>query len=229
MRKAGGILRDIFSLVASRVVPGCLLSDLDFQIGQLIASRGAISGLKLSGFPSYASICIDYEVVQAQPKGRIIKEGDLVSVDLSIFYKGYFVDKARTWAVDPSHYTKRYLASSVQKCLDNVIAGVKSGITTGELGLLMEQNAKYFGLQVGKEFSGHGIGEQPHQNPIIPNYNDGSDTVIENESYITIEPVVFYGGGYTLSRDNWEVSANILSAHAEDTLFVTNNHAEVIT
>jgi methionyl aminopeptidase len=228
MREAGGILRDAFSFIIIQCSKGKALNELDFDVGLFLAERKAVSSLKLYGFEGNISTSLNYEVVQGIPNDRILSEGDLVSIDLSIYYKGYFVDKARSFVIPPAHYIKKYLVSSVNKCL-SVSSYLRGGMSAGEIGNFVESIAKQQRVHIGKEFSGHTIGEQPHMKPLIPNWADGSTDIIESGTYIALEPIIFYEDYYNLTYKGYSVSADKLSAHAEDTFLVTDDGLEVIT
>jgi methionyl aminopeptidase len=228
MREAGGILRDTFSFIMARCSKGKELRELDFDVGVFLAERKAVSSLKLYGFEGNISTSLNYEVVQGIPDDRVLSEGDLVSIDLSIYYKGYFVDKARSFIIPPAHYIKKYLVSSVNKCL-SVSSYVRAGMSTGEVGHFIESIARQQRVHIGKEFSGHTIGEEPHMKPLIPNWADGSSSIIEEGTYIAIEPIIFYEDFYRLTHRGHLVSADKLSAHAEDTFLVTEGGLEAIT
>ncbi len=226
MKEAGSIINDAFSFLISAIKEGKLQDSL-LDVQKYLASRGAVSGMKMQGFPHLFSLSINEEVIQGSPC-REAQEGDIVSIDMTIFYKGLFVDKARTFTVGKADYRKVYLTNAVNRCLSEVPKHVRAGMTSGNIGSLIESVIKYLGLQPGKEFFGHSIGHQPHLKPLIPNYNDGSiDPIIEG-SYITLEPVIFYGP-YKVTYENWTILSDQFSAHGEDTFLVTKEGLEVVT
>lgn len=228
MREAGLILRHIFDSVIQTLRPGVNLDDIDNFVGNMLRSAGARSALKMMGFPSNMSFAVDEQVMQATPSGRLVRCGDIISIDMTIYYEGLFVDKATTLVVEPAHYIKRYLANAVKSCLTSAVKGVRPGMRCSEVGHIIESQAKVLRMRVGKEFYGHTIGESHHMKPLIPNFNDMSESIIRKGHYIAIEPIIFYDT-YFLTRSKFEVKSNVLSAHAEDTIYVGSQGAEVIT
>ena len=228
MREAGAKLKEIFELILPDLRPGVVLHDVDERVASLLKSMEARSALKMLGFPGNISISINEQVVQGIPDNRIISQGDLISLDMTLFYKGFFVDKALSIVIDPKHYIKNYLVHASASCLKSGIINTKAGVTTSKIGSAIEAQARALRVRIGKEFSGHGIGESHHMKPIIPNFNNLGNDVINNKDFITIEPVVFYDL-YALQTHGYEITANTLSAHFEETVLVTETGAEVIT
>lgn len=227
MREAGSKLREIFEVILPRLKPGITISSIDTEVGSLIDKIGARSVLKMLGFYNNASFAVNEQVVQSEEQG-ILNPGDLVSVDINIFYKGFFVDKAVSLVLEPKHYIKSYLVNGVNQCLRTGIMNLKAGMTTGELGAIIEAQANLLNLTVCRELGGHTIGESHHMSPLIPNFDNNSEEVIEVNSFIAIEPIIFYGF-YTLEYKGNEIRADVLSAHAEDTVLITESGAEVLT
>lgn len=236
MREAGLILRDIFDQIISQIRPGLTLKLLDDRADKLLKHYNAESGLRLQGFPTNIAISLNEEVIQGIPNDRVISEGDLISLDMTLYYKGFFVDKAISLTIDPSHYSKRYLVTAVKQCFDSAFSFLNSQIKiSGKLpswsiGKVIEQQAKALGITTTSKLSGHGIGEEPHMKPIIPNsFNLKFDDILKPDMFITIEPIIFYTKVSNIHFDGFLVHSNDLSAHWEDTIAITRNGAEVIT
>lgn len=228
MREAGAKIRDIFDIIIPKIVPGAVLSKIDAEVASLLRRMEARSALKMMGFPGNISICIDEQVVQGIPRDRVVSAGDLVSLDMTLYYRGFFVDKAVSLVIDPKHYSKSYLVRASNRCLETGISNIKPDVTNSAVGKSIETQASLLRVKVGKEFSGHGIGESHHMAPLIPNFNNLGDSKIKLGDFVTIEPVVFYDL-YALQTYGYEVRANTLSAHCEETVLVTDTGAEVIT
>lgn len=228
MREAGARLRRIFSLVIPRLTPGCALREIDEYVGSLLEGFRSRSALKMLGFPGNLAISIDKEVIQGFPDSRVLSAGDLVTLDMTLYYQGFFVDKAVSLVLEPQHYIKRYLAFAAHKCLETAVAGIRPGMTTGEIGALIAAQASVLKVKISKEFCGHTIGESHHMNPLIPNFDDKSTALIRQGDFIALEPIVFYNH-YILKRKGFKAESDELSAHAEDTVLITEKGAEVIT
>jgi methionyl aminopeptidase len=228
MREAGRKLALIFSHVLPGLTEGLTLRSVDDQVGSLLKSYGARSALKMVGFPGNIAISIDKEVIQGKPDNRKLQPGDLVSLDMTLYYSGFFVDKAVSVVLYPQHYIKKYLVNAAYKCLETAINNMRPGIKTGEIGALIEAQASALKVRVSKEFYGHSIGESHHMKPLLPNFNDGSQDLIRKGDFLAVEPIVFYNH-YTLEHRGMDVRADELSAQFEDTVIVTDTGAEVIT
>lgn len=228
MREAGGIIRQIFSLIMPKVSVGLELSKIDEETERLLKNFGARSALKMLGFPANISISLNEQVIQGLPEGRIFSSGDLVSLDLTVYYKGYFVDKAVSFVLDPKHYVKRYIVGASKKCFEAALVWARPYTKPEHIGAVIEQQALSLKVRPCKEFFGHAIGESHHMKPLIPNYAMQSDDILREGDFITIEPIVFYDR-YTLVHNGFDVYADQLSAHTEETILITERGPEVIT
>jgi methionyl aminopeptidase len=230
MKEAGGVLREAFGLIFYNLRVGKHLDVLDLEVGRFLADRGSISGLRLAGFPFNMGVSIDHEVVQGYPD-RVVQDDHIISVDMSICYKGLFVDKALTVVMPSAEPLKHELAGVVMGAVPSVLDKVYAGICIGDLGALiqgvLEQNPKFKACNY---FHGHGIGDDMHEAPMIPNYNNKSTERINEGQFITIEPIVY---GYPIRRlffdHRWTITSDELSAHAEDTVYIQNKGIEVLT
>jgi methionyl aminopeptidase len=228
MFEAGLILRSVFNKTASLLNAGTNLAEVDSFVFSMIKDAGARSALAMMGFPGQMSFAINTEVIQIPHKGRILQAGDLISLDMTLFYKGFFVDKAISLVVEPKHYIKRYLVTAVNSCLNTGIKSLKSGMRISEIGRIIESQATALKVKIGKEFFGHTIGESHHMKPLIPNIFNNNFDILTPYTFITIEPIVFYDY-YTINYNGFEIHSNVLSAHAEETLYVGKDKVEVIT
>jgi methionyl aminopeptidase len=235
MLKAGRILSDTFSLLQAELRPGQKLKNLDDMVAKHLADHSAISVLRLQGFPGYASFSIDTEIIQGIPDGRALKEGDLLSIDLGIQYCGFFVDKARTFPILPTHYEKRYLTTAAEQCFQAGLTRLNTDLAMGfatawHIGEAIQAQANALGVTPIIELLGHGIGEEPHQEPLIPNFADQTkDTSLKPGMYITIEPVIVYANTYEIVFGDPTIYSDVLSAHWEDTIMINKKGATVIT
>jgi methionyl aminopeptidase len=228
MREAGAKLHLIFSHILPTLIAGTRLSSVDDDVGGLLKYFGARSALKMVGFPGNIAISINNEVIQGVPDSRHIHAGDLVTLDMTLYYKGFFVDKAESVVIDPQHYIKKYLVSAAKKCFEAALANIRPGVTTGQIGSMIATQASFLRVKPCRELCGHYIGESHHMKPLVPNVDDGSQDVVKEGDFLAIEPIVFYNY-YVLKHKGFEVTADELSAQVEDTIIDTRDGAEVIT
>jgi methionyl aminopeptidase len=230
MKEAGGVLREAFGLIFYYLKPGVNLEDIDYEVGKYLASKKAISGLKLIDFPFNMCASIDYEVIQGYPN-RVVQEDHIISIDMSILYRGVYVDKARTVTMPSADQSKKDLTSVVNSVVSAVVPNLRSGVTLSKVGSLiqgiLESNK---GFRACNYFHGHGVGDYLHENPMIPNYDNGSSELLQEDQFITLEPIVY---GYPLRRlffdHKWTITSDELSAQAEDTVYINKEGAEILT
>jgi methionyl aminopeptidase len=229
IKEAGLVLRYIFQELFKKVVIGSTLLEIDSEAGRLLQEAGAKSGTRLLGFPGNLFLSINQEVMGGLPRKYILKEGDLLSLDMTLYYKGVYVDKALTIGLEPLHFTTRYLLSALNMCFTNVSKLLKNGVDTNYIGSGVELIASRLKMVPGKDFFGHGIGLNAHEPPFIPNFADKSTYILKTGDVITLEPVIFYQQYYLTYPNKYTVEASCLSAHQEDTFLITDNGAEVLT
>jgi methionyl aminopeptidase len=229
MIEAGKIVSEIFSHIESMLQPGTRLKSIDIKVTELLNRHGARSVLFLNGFEGNISTSLNNEVFGGLPDNREVAEGDLVKIDLPLYYRGFFVDKARTFLMPPSHYEKRYLVKAASTCLETAFNFLGPDISISQVGALIENQAKLLGLAISRELSGHYIGDQPHMQPLIPNYKTADLTKLRAGDYIALEPILFYSRHSRIYYRQNLIISNEMNAHIEDTIMITNNGAKVIT
>lgn len=242
MRRAGRIVAGTIDRVVAAVAPGKSTADLDRVAEDHIASQDAIPSFKGYGgasstrFP--ASICasLNNEVVHGIPsKKRVLKEGDLLSLDFGAIWEGFHADSAVTVFVGgaaPSAEAEK-LVRATEESLEAGIAQVRPGGRLSDISHAVEQVAEGAGFSVVREYVGHGIGRSLHEDPQIPNYGPpGRGPELRPGLVIAIEPMVNMGGWQTrVLADEWTVvtADGSLSAHFEHTIAITDNGREVLT
>jgi methionyl aminopeptidase len=240
MREAGKIHAQILAELEKLVVPGVSAIELNRIAEEKVRSFGAepsfLNYRPDTSYPKYpASLCVSIndEIVHGIPKEHmIVQEGDLVSIDLGIKYKGMFTDAARTVLVGKVSDDKQKLVEVAYEALSRGIEAAQAGNTIGDIGHAIESfNNKRYGNV--RELSGHGVGVKVHEDPYVPNYGKpGRGEVLKPGMTLAIEPmfnlgtdrVVFHDDGYTVSTFDGKVSA-----HVEDTIVITENGPEVLT
>ena len=229
MKEAGGVLREAFSLIFYKLRVGADLESIDLEVGRYLAGFKSISGLRLVGFPYNMCASINYEVIQGYPN-RVLSEEDIISIDMSILYRGVYVDKALTAVMPSADSVKCALTSTVNSILGRVGADIHAGLRIGDLGSFIRGYVEGNGFRTCDYFHGHGIGDFMHEEPMIPNYDNGVEDQLTDGQYITIEPIIYDRPFRRLFFDHkWTIVSDELSAHAEDTIYVTKEGIEVLT
>ena len=235
MRKAGQITRDALDYAKTLIKPGISTLDLDIMIKKFIIScGGSPSFLGYEGFP--ASICasVNEMVVHGIPsKDVVLKEGDIISIDVGVIYKGYNGDAARTFPVGRISSEKAKLIEVTKECFFEGIRHLKVGERLGKLSHAIQIYAEKYGYSVVRELVGHGIGKKMHMSPNVPNYGKETDgpIVVENVC-LAIEPMINLGKKeIAMLQDGWGIVTrdHKPSAHYENTVLVTKNGVEILT
>ncbi len=236
MRRAGQVVREVLELVRGQIEPGVTTLDLEKAAEartQKLGARAAFKGYH--GFPCCLCTSVNSEVVHGIPSAkRVLKEGEIVSVDFGAFVDGYCGDAAITVAVgskiDPK--TAR-LVEVTEASLDAAIAAVKPGATLGDVGFAVQKVVEAAGFSVVRDFVGHGIGTQMHEDPQVPNFGEaGRGMKLKAGMVIAIEPMVNAGkADVVVLGDGWTaVTADgSMSAHFEHTVAVTATGARILT
>lgn len=235
MREACRISAGALQLVGKAVEPGISTWELDKIAEEYILSQGAKPNFKgYSGYPATACISINNEVIHGIPsKKRILKAGDIVSVDLGASIEGYNGDNAATFAVgDISDEAKR-LMDATRESLYEGIKAARAGGRIGDIGSAIQHYVEERGFSVVRDFVGHGIGTKLHEAPEVPNYGiAGKGIRLMPGMTIAIEPMINLGlpGVKTLS-DGWTVETKdgSLSAHFEHTVAITSDGPQIMT
>ena len=235
MRLAGKITGEALKYAKSLIRPNISTLELDKMIEKFIIDKGAIPSFKgYDGFP--ASICasVNEMVVHGIPSNDIIlKEGDIVSIDLGVIINGYNGDAARTFAVGKIDSEKARLIEVTKDCFFKGINKLSVGAKLGELSHAIQCHAELNGYSVVRELVGHGIGHDMHESPEVPNYgNPTSGIRVKDGMCLAVEPMINMGSRYVaLKDDSWGVYAidHKPSAHYENTVIVTSKGVEITT
>lgn len=235
MRKAGRELAAVCRKLVELVHPGISTYELDKVARHLIESAGAKPAfLGYHGYP--ASICasINEEIVHGIPsRKRTLHEGDLISIDIGLILHGFFSDMAVTVPVGQVDPEIERLIAVTKRALEVGIAAAKPGKRVGEISSAVEKYVEGEGFSVVREYTGHGIGRQMHEDPRIPNYGKPTDGIrLKPGMALAIEPMVNVGGWQTeLMSDGWTVLTldRKPSAHYEHTIALTEDGAEILT
>jgi len=237
MRHSGSILRETLEFLSTTfIVPGISTLDISNKATEIICSyEGATpSFLGYLGFPAATCISVNEQVVHGIPLGnKIIKDGDLVSVDCGVSYKGHFTDACRTVGVGNVDYRAKKLIKITSEALDRGIAAALVGGYVGDISFAVQMHVERNRFAVSLDLVGHGIGRDLHLPPSIPNYGPpGQGERLEDGACLAIEPVVFDGPSkVVVQEDAWTIVSEQgnLSAHFEDTIILTRAGPEIIT
>lgn len=235
MRISGKVTGYILKELESFIVPGISTADIDRFVETTIRDNGMIPTFKgYGGFPASACVSINEEVVHGIPsKKRIIKEGDIVSVDVGSTYKGYVSDAARTYAVGEISDEAGKLIEATRDSFFEGLKFCKVGYRLSDISHAIQKKAEGEGFSVIRDFVGHGVGQNMHEEPQIPNYGrPGRGPRLTKGMVFAIEPMICQGGYdvQTLSND-WTVVTldGKLSAHYENTVVITDGEPELLT
>ncbi len=209
--------------------------EIDHEIHKFIVGAGAKPNfLGLYGFPGSACISVNEEIIHGIPsKSKILKNGDIVSVDTGAFYDGFNGDNAYTFMVGDVEEEIQLLLQRTQESLMKGIAAAKPGNRIGDISFAIQSYVEQFGYGVVKEYVGHGIGKKLHEDPEVPNYGkEGRGPRLAPGMTIAIEPMINLSGeGCRQLSNGWTVvtTSGKASAHFEHTIVITNDGARILT
>ncbi len=232
MRVACQITRDTLNLLEEKIRPGMTTKELDRIAYDYITKCGAKPAfLGLYGFPGTCCISIDEEVVHGFPSDRVIKEGEIVSVDVGAFKDGFNGDAARTFCIGEVTFEKRRLVEVTKQCFFEGIKDICVGSAIGDIGYQVQTYAESNGFSVVRDMTGHGIGRKLHEDPELRNYGKrGTGIRLKEGMTLALEPMINMGG-WQVDIDGWKCVTRdgLPSAHYENTFVVTANGVEILT
>lgn len=235
MRRSGVALRHVLDALRENIAPGMTTLDLEKVAEAEIARAGAVAAFKgYHDYPCVLCTSINSEVVHGIPSAkRVLREGDVVSIDCGLIIDGYYADSAITLPVGKISEDAQRLLDTTEQSLHAAIAVVRAGATLGDVGAAVQEVAEGAGFSVVREFVGHGIGTEMHEEPQIPNYGRrGQGMKLREGMVLAIEPMVNAGQhGVRVLEDKWTAVTvdGSLSAHFEHTVAVQSQGAEVLT
>lgn len=234
LRKSNAIVAEVFEKIKKEVAPGVQTKELDRIAEDIIRSKGALPAFKgYKGFPATVCISINEEVVHGIPGQRRLKEGDIVSIDVGVNLDGYFGDGAITLAVGEVDEIGKKLIEVTEKALYIGIKKAKPGNRLFDISNAIQTWVESNGFSVVRDFVGHGIGKDLHEEPQIPNFgppNQGPR--IEEGMVFALEPMVNEGTHIVkILSDGWTVvtADGKRSAHFEHTIAITGDEPEILS
>jgi len=235
MRRAGRVVREVLELVRSKVKPGVTTYDLEKAAEERLKELGIKPAFKgYHGYPCALCTSINSEVVHGIPSPkRVLKNGDIVSIDFGVVADGYYGDAAITVPVGTIDPQSARLLRATEESLEAAIRAVRPGATLGDIGATVQAVVEGEGFSVVRDFVGHGIGVQMHEDPQIPNFGEaGRGMKLKEGMVLAIEPMVNAGGpDVMVLEDGWTAVATdgSMSAHFEHTVAVTATGARILT
>jgi methionyl aminopeptidase len=240
MRRSGQIVAKVLKLLSEQIKPGMKTRELDTIAEKEMKRLGAVSSFNgYHGFPANICVSINDEIVHGIPGDRVLKEGDIASLDFGVIYDGYHGDAAVTVGVGKISDDARRLIKTTKAALRSGIAAARAGAKLGDVSAAIQQYAESKGYSVVREYTGHGIGREMHEDPQVPNCTEppyglqpGAGPELKKGMTIALEPMLNVGDWHTrVAGDHWTVHTadGSLSAHFEHTIAIDNNEPEVLT
>jgi methionyl aminopeptidase len=235
MRAAGRLVGQVLTALAAHVAPGVTTGDLDAIAEGLITDAGAIPAFKgYHGYPATICASVNDEVIHGIPSGkRVLDEGDVIAIDVGASLGGYFGDSAVTLPVGKVSEPAARLLRVTEEALYKAIEQVRPGGRVSDIGHAVQAHVEAHGFSVVREFVGHGIGQQMHEEPQVPNYGErGRGPRLAEGMVLAIEPMVNAGKpAVKVLGDGWTAVTrdHSLSAHFEHTVAVTANGPWILT
>ena len=235
MKEAGRIVALAHQEVEKHVVPGVTTLELDQIVEKVIRDNGATPSFKgYGGFPGSACTSVNDQVVHGIPSNRVtLKDGDIISIDIGAYYKGYHGDSAWTYPVGTIDDETRQLLEVTKQSLFEGLKQAKAGNRLTDISHAIQTYAESFGYSVVREFVGHGVGKHLHEDPQIPNFGpSGRGTLLKAGMTFAIEPMINEGRKEVkVLRDNWTAVTidGKRSAHYEHSILVTEDECIIFT
>ena len=235
MRISGKALRQVHNAIAPHVVPGASTMDLERIAVAKIAELGAIAAFKgYHGYPAALCTSVNEEVVHGMPnEKRVLKDGDIVSIDCGVIIDGFYSDAAVTYAIGKPSEKTRKLLDVTKASLEAAIEQCQVGGRLGDISAAVQEMCEAEGFGVVRDFVGHGIGRSMHEDPQVPNFGPaGKGPRLKAGMVLAIEPMINAGGpDVRVLKDGWTAVTvdGSYSAHFEHTVAITNDGPLVLT
>ena len=235
MREPCKIVRDTLAFVGTRIQAGMSTKEVDELVERYIRSAGAYpSCLGYGGYPASACVSVNEVVVHGIPDEQtILKDGDIVSVDLCAYKNGYHGDACRTFKIGKVSAEKEKLVAITEECFFKGIENLRAGTPLFDIGYRVQKHAEAHGYGVIRSYTGHGIGKQMHEDPSVPNYGKaGTGVRLRAGTVLCIEPMIALGDyRVKLLDDEWSAVTidGKCAAHYENTVVVREDGVEILT
>lgn len=235
IRKAGSIIADLFDYLKVHTRAGISTKELDKLAESFIRSHGGIPTCKgYEGFPGAICISVNDTLLHGIPsKSIILKDGDIVSYDVCVTYEGYIADACRTFPVGEVTSEAKRLMETTKRCFFEAVKLIKPGVHLGDISQKIYETGTSEGYTLTRDYGGHGVGREMHEDPFVLNYGEkGTGVILKKGMVIAVEPMLNEGKVelYTLD-DGWTVKTldGKLSCHYENTIAITDDGYEILT
>ena len=234
MAEGGRLLYEALELLKSEIRPGISTKDLNKSAECYIIKNGAVPGFKgYGGFPAGVCISVNEQVIHGIPSGRTLKRGDIVSLDAGVYYKGFHTDAARTYAVGECSNEAQALMDAAEQSFYRGFQKARTGNRISDISHAVEEYIKPLGYGIVRDFTGHGVGFELHEDPAIPNYGrPGHGLRIQEGMTLAIEPMITLGSGdVRILSDGWTTVTRdgSCAAHYENTVAVVDGAPVILT
>ena len=235
MRVAGQVIAKVFKDIIPFIKPGVSTKQIADEAERIILEAGCIPTFKgYGGFPGAICVSVNDTLVHGIPSSKIIlKEGDIVSLDVGATYKGYCCDACRTYPVGTITAEAKRLIETTEESFFECLKYAKAGAHLGDICYAIQKYNEDCGYSLPREFTGHGTGRLLHEDPTIPNYGiEGTGIILREGMTLAIEPMVAQGSNKTRTlSDGWTVKMKDgkLSSHYENTIVITKDGYEILT
>lgn len=234
MREAGRIVAITHEELRKHIKPGITTQELDAIAEEVILKHGATPSFKgYGGFPGSICASVNEELVHGIPGKKVLKDGDIISIDIGAYYKGYHGDSAWSYQVGTISEDTKQLLVVTEQSLYKGLEMAKPGNKLSDISHAIQQYVENHGYSIVEDFVGHGIGQKLHEDPPIPNYGlPGQGPILKKGMTLAIEPMVNQGKKQIrILPDNWTVitADKKLCAHYEHTIVITDDGYEILT
>lgn len=234
MRHAGRVVAQTLQRLVEDVRPGVVVKDLDKVVRREFERQQVLpTFLGYHGYPATVCVSVNEEIVHGIPSKRVIQDGDIVSLDLGCTYRGFVADAALTVIAGTAKPGAQGLVDVTRESLAKGIAAARAGNRLGQISAAIQGYIESHGFGVVREYVGHGVGRQMHEEPQVPNFGPADrGPVLKKGMVLALEPMVTAGDWRTRQLDDhWTVvtADGSLAAHFEHTIAITNGDAEVLT
>ena len=231
---AGNMVYDTHMHLKEFLKPGITTKELDQLAESFIIEKGGTPSFKgYHGFPGSICASVNEQVVHGIPSNYTLKEGDIISIDIGVCYKGYHGDSAWTYPIGEISIDKKRLLMHTEKALEEGLKVIKNGAHVGDIGFAISSYINKHNLGIVRELVGHGVGSELHEEPDIPNYGKkGTGPVLKTGMVIAVEPMINLGTHkIEILEDDWTIVTrdNKPSAHFEHTILVLDDGVKILT
>lgn len=234
MREPCRIVKECLAFVGERICAGMTTKEVDDLVYRFIKAEGAEpSCLGYYGYPASACVSVNEVVVHGIPDGRVLEEGDIVSVDLCAYKNGFHGDGARTFRIGKVDPEKDRLVRVTEECFFKGVEGLQAGVPLYDIGYRVQKHAEENGFSVIRAYTGHGIGREMHEDPSVPNHGRrGTGVRLPAGAVICIEPMIAAGTWRVGVLDDGWTAVTLdgrPAAHYENTVVIRENGVEILT